>query len=122
MAGAAFTGVGAGVEAVVASVFVVSLFTAPLFFVTFLWVVFFFVVLAGVLVSLVVEAFSVVAPVTDEANHSVPQVSAVDEHEDDKDYNQAHRRQWTKKPAQVVSDNLERRRGLGERVSRQRPV
>src|ERR1035441_8129865 len=62
--GAYFVAAGAGVEAVVASVFVFLLFLGPLFFVTFLCVTFFFVVLAGVLVSVVVEAFSVVAPVT----------------------------------------------------------
>src|SRR5664279_2857964 len=48
--GAYFVAAGAGVEAVVASVFVVSLLVAPLFFVTFLCVTFFFVVLAGDLV------------------------------------------------------------------------
>src|ERR1035437_1633675 len=56
--------VGAGAATVDASVFVVSLFVAPPFFVTFL-VDFFFVVFlpVGALVSVVVEAFSVVLPV-----------------------------------------------------------
>jgi hypothetical protein len=54
---------GTGVEAVSASLFVVVLFVAPLFFATFLCVFFVVFVPVEVGTSVVVEDFSIVAPV-----------------------------------------------------------